>query len=527
MKRSVFFSLALLAGWGVAAASPVSQVGTAKVKSVKVYPEGVYMTLSMPVSLHAGTDQKFTFPDLWYADPETVEVRLIPESSGDSIGMVTETSSAVRVEDIRAYKDVCRQIDSIRTEVEKLKADSMVLQREIDFLQANARQESGSVGRLSEMAGWMQKRYAELYEGQRRTNRKIGNNNEELVGLQRVAENLERQYEHVTLVSVRIVSHKTCGADLELSYYANAARWEPFYFFRFSPGLGVAELEYQATLRQWTGFDWEQVSAELCYGSPARTIRLPVRYTRTVSYHPPVPVVRKSKQNAMFEAEVKPDRKLGYATNVRSIPSATETDVSYRLMQPLTLANTATYEDKDSRQMIQVRKDTVQAVYDYVVKPYEKVFLAAHIPDWQQLYLADGRMTVFCDGRMLGQTDLSVNSVLDTLSIPLTVEPRVVVNRIETRNYKEQISRKKEERTRSYEIKIKNNKEFPVSLTVKDQYPVSNTDEVEVTLTESSGAQVDRNTGMLTWKLELAPGAERILRFGYAVRYPKGGTVYF
>lgn len=66
-----------------------------------------------------------------------------------------------------------------------------------------------------------------------------------------------------------------------------------------------------------------------------------------------------------------------------------------------------------------------------------------------------------------------------------------------------------------------------MSLTVKDQYPVSNTDEVEVTLTESSGALVDGNTGMLTWKLELAPGAERILKFGYAVRYPKGGTVYF
>lgn len=527
MKRSVFFSLALLFVWSVAPATPVPQSGTARVKSVKVYPEGVYMTLSMPVSLNAGANQKFTFPDLWYADPETVEVRLIAEQDGDSIGMVMETSSAMRVEDIRAYKDVCRQIDSIRTEMEKLKADSMVLQREIDFLQANARQESGSVGRLSEIAGWMQKRYAELYESQWRTNRKIENNNDELIGLQRVAENIERQYEHVTLVSVRTVSQKTCGADLELSYYANAARWNPFYFFRFSPELGVAEVEYQATLRQWTGFDWEQVSAELCYGSPARTIRLPVRYSRTVSYQPPVPVVRKSKRNATLESEVKPDRKLGYATNMRSIPSATETDVSYRLVQPLTLANAATYEDKDSRQMVLVRKDTIHATYDHVVKPYGKVFLSAHIPDWQQLYLADGRMTIFSDGRMLGQTDLSVNSVSDTLSIPLTVESRVVVNRIETRNYKKQISRKKEERTRSYEIKVKNNKEFPVILTVKDQYPVSNTDEVEVLLTESSGATVDANTGMLTWKLELVPGAERILKFGYAVRYPKGGTVHF
>jgi hypothetical protein len=60
---------------------------------------------------------------------------------------------------------------------------------------------------------------------------------------------------------------------------------------------------------------------------------------------------------------------------------------------------------------------------------------------------------------------------------------------------------------------------------LKDQYPVSQNKEVEVELAESNGALVNEETGVLTWKLKLAPGEVKKVRVSYSVKYPKDKTL--
>ena len=202
-----------------------------------------------------------------------------------------------------------------------------------------------------------------------------------------------------------------------------------------------------------------------------------------------------------------------------------ENNISYQLASPLTLVSSS--DNGNIRQTVQVRRDTVPVLYEYEVTPKisTDVLLLARVPGWQELHLTNGRVNVFCDGRMLGQSNLSVRNTADTLVLPLTLESQVVVERKETGNYQERVSGAKMERMRSYEIRVKNNKSFPVNLTVKDQYPLSSTSEVEIALTNDSGAEVNPQTGMLTWHLDLAPGEERVVTFGYTVRYPRGGDL--
>jgi hypothetical protein len=45
--------------------------------------------------------------------------------------------------------------------------------------------------------------------------------------------------------------------------------------------------------------------------------------------------------------------------------------------------------------------------------------------------------------------------------------------------------------------------------------------EVEVSLDEAGDAEVNPETGVLTWKLDLKPGESRKLRFVYSVKYPR------
>ena len=56
---------------------------------------------------------------------------------------------------------------------------------------------------------------------------------------------------------------------------------------------------------------------------------------------------------------------------------------------------------------------------------------------------------------------------------------------------------------------------------VKDQYPISQDKDVVVELLEGSAAADNNETGVLTWKLKLAPGEVKKLKVSYSVKYPK------
>jgi hypothetical protein len=77
----------------------------------------------------------------------------------------------------------------------------------------------------------------------------------------------------------------------------------------------------------------------------------------------------------------------------------------------------------------------------------------------------------------------------------------------------------------SYELTVKNNKKDAVVMVLKDQYPISSSKEIEAELLESTGASVNKETGLLTWKLQLQPGEIRKLRISYSVKYPKDRTL--
>ena len=46
-----------------------------------------------------------------------------------------------------------------------------------------------------------------------------------------------------------------------------------------------------------------------------------------------------------------------------------------------------------------------------------------------------------------------------------------------------------------------------------------------VSAEELSGGQLDKESGIVTWRLELKPGEQRELRLRYAVKYPKGRSL--
>jgi hypothetical protein len=65
----------------------------------------------------------------------------------------------------------------------------------------------------------------------------------------------------------------------------------------------------------------------------------------------------------------------------------------------------------------------------------------------------------------------------------------------------------------------------PVTVKIEDQIPISVTKDIDVQDIEAKEAQLDKDTGILTWLIELKPGEERKLNLKYSVKYPKDRKV--
>jgi TonB-dependent SusC/RagA subfamily outer membrane receptor len=175
-----------------------------------------------------------------------------------------------------------------------------------------------------------------------------------------------------------------------------------------------------------------------------------------------------------------------------------------------------------------LKEYTAGAFYRYydVPKLDKDVYLLADVPDWEKLNLLPGEANIIFEGTYVGKSFIDPNSTSDTLNLTLGRDKRVVVKREKLVDYSsiKFLGGNKLQKI-TYELTVKNNKKDSVSILLKDQFPLSTNKEIEVELTDAGGAEVNNDLGILNWKLTLAPGENKKIRFAYSVKYPKDKLV--
>ncbi len=196
-----------------------------------------------------------------------------------------------------------------------------------------------------------------------------------------------------------------------------------------------------------------------------------------------------------------------------------ELDISYDIDLPYDVPTNG------KQQVATLKEASVQAAYKYysVPKLDKDAFLLAEISDWEKLNLLPGEANIIFEGTYIGKTFIDPANTADTLNLTMGKDKRVVIKREKLMDYssvKFLGSNKLQKIT--YQLTVKNNKKDTIRLLLKDQYPISTNKDVEVELLESGEALNNTEIGVLTWKLELAPGESKKVRISYSVKYPKG-----
>ena len=207
-----------------------------------------------------------------------------------------------------------------------------------------------------------------------------------------------------------------------------------------------------------------------------------------------------------------------FATGPSTTTIENQTTVEFEVIEPYTIKSSG---DKKS---IKLKVYEIDAIYEYAAVPKldRDAFLIAKIINWDQYSLLEGEANLYFEGGYVGRTILDARSLSDTLDISLGRDKSVVIGREKRQEYaKRKTIGSNITESRGFELLVRNKKSVPIMLTLHDQIPVTANSEISVEVQTLSGGTIDERTGIVEWKLALAPNEQIDLSLRYEVKYPR------
>jgi hypothetical protein len=233
----------------------------------------------------------------------------------------------------------------------------------------------------------------------------------------------------------------------------------------------------------------------------------------------------KAKNNGSSDDLVAMASKQVKQEAIQTVDVATQyqpTTIVYKIDEKYTL------ETDGKTTTIGIKSFTIPTLYEYYSAPKldPSAYLTAKVVNWQDYDLQSGEASLYFEGTFLGKSYIDLNEVSDTLSISLGKDNNVKISRklVKEMSSKKLIGSNRTE-SKQYETIVRNTKKIPVNIIVQDGLPVSVNKEINVEDAHAPDAQVDKETGIATWKFTLQPATEKKLTIGYSVKYPKDKKV--
>lgn len=353
------------------------------------------------------------------------------------------------------------------------------------------------------------------------------------------AQSVPQRTKMVNKVIVLVSAEKSVYGSLSIKYMVPSAGWTPQYDLRVENDNDQVQMVYKANVFQNTGLNWENIKLKLATSNPNQRHQRPNLFTMFVDFYQAY--VNNTNYGALSNARPQ----LGRA-DIQ--PSAVKDDYYEVVEEELDLKKEASFLNSvtqvvesalhveylipiaydipsDGQQhMIYVQRNNLKAEYEHYAVPKVNsfVYLMANIQGFKDLQLLPGPSNIYFDGTYIGQSSINPNHFNDTLEISLGVDKMVAVKRkLKNKEDKDNLALNKTTTNFEFEITVKNNRKKPIHLKLLDQIPLSRQKEIEVALLVAKKADLNKDTGILTWELDLASAEERKLEMAFSIKFPK------
>ena len=331
-------------------------------------------------------------------------------------------------------------------------------------------------------------------------------------------------------IAIRVRTQRATRGRFNISYVARNAGWTPQYDIRVSDIESPVELSYKAEVYQNTGVDWNNVKLSFSNGNPNQSGTAPQLTAWYLDFYQEYVTFERRRVMAAPSMEEAPaEMAAGFG-----MEDEEEDFFDADLVSTTTVENTTTVQfevdipysvqSNGDRFSIDLSQHSIEASYEYYAIPKldRDAFLIARIVDWNQLNLLSGRANLYFEDAYVGKSYLNAGNVSDTLDLSLGRDKGIVLIRKKSDQFsKTRTIGSNRTESRGFEISVRNTKSQPVSLTIFDQIPVSTNSEITVETVELSGGQLNRQSGEVTWKMDIGPRESKDLSLQYEVKYPK------
>jgi uncharacterized protein (TIGR02231 family) len=529
-RVSAFLLLLSLASLSASAMEGKNSV-PAVLRSVTVYRTGAELVHTATATLPQGSSELVISDISNSVDLYNLRVSCTGDVTVMSVAFATEY---LKPETVSSFgKKLQDSLESVRKSLAKLDVLTRSDNELLDLLATNksiAGKDGLSVAELAKMMDYYKQKTVEL-----RT--ELNTFSERSDELKRLITRLENQIKEEEKKNVyaggrlilQLMNPSGGSVDFTISYLTVAASWSPFYDLKVNKVNDPLQILYKARLVQTTGLDWKKVKLSLSTSMPNQSGNAPILTAWYLQFSEPV-VVGYYKAGPV--ANTLTGRVSGLAVSDLADKKKdlvdyvsindNQMDVTFDIDLPYDVPTNGKGQD------VVLKDIKAPCTYEYYSAPRadRDAYLLAKVPGWENLNLLPGEANIIVEGANIGKSYIDPNSTLDTLNLTMGRDRRIVVKKEKIMEYSSvKFLGSSKKQVFTYEITVRNNKKEKVQMLLKDQQPLSTDKDIEEELLESSGAVVNNDTGILTWKIELNPGETKRFKVSYSVKYPKDRNI--
>ena len=324
------------------------------------------------------------------------------------------------------------------------------------------------------------------------------------------------QYQkHPQVIMANITASRAGEFELEFSYTLGTSLWTPEYEIESFDGNPDLTVSLNIKLNQNTGFDW--VGSELFVSTASEAPKkLPNLNKIELVYGSAQPTTMRLK-SVQAEANVEEDAEMNSFSNIEKNES--ENNLFFKFKEVVNI------KTGSKNQILSLEKNKVPADKYLLAIPQKSIFphLMAKIELSNSIFPMGGMAKIWSNNFLSNEYYIQDPKYLndENFAIDMGADQSINIQRIATKESKSnsKILGNKEEN--EFKISVSASKSKNIALKIQENFPVSLEEDIKVSL-NASGAEIDYEKGLATWNLTLPSDGNKIITWGYDIKYDNG-----